>query len=339
MSYLDKDGLTYFWSKIKAYFTSIVPSKTSDLTNDSGFITRTDYASYTEGGTFKPYSAYGFGVNANGYLFIGSRTQAQYDTANDALAICKATLENVKDKKVKEGLQNSSGVTWSATEKTTAKNTLGITEPFVGLAEVNADQQWQVYSMRSTFAEMKAQANANKPVVLYIGVLNNWEYTDYIMLTLVDYDMTNEKLYFSGEYNGKICKTVRSSNGNYSKLDVFEYVKPIVAGETITVTDNKNAVVGNITTGGLDLFFTLPIARPIAANTITGSNLQVCIRGVNGYVGGSGMHTLTSLFPTVSITKNDFGGLVVRATATSAPSGSVNNTPVVLQVTGTITFS
>ena len=35
MKYLDKDGLTYLWGKIKAK----IPTKTSDLTNDSGFTT------------------------------------------------------------------------------------------------------------------------------------------------------------------------------------------------------------------------------------------------------------------------------------------------------------
>ena len=39
MKYLDKNGLTYLWSKIK----SKIPTKTSDLKNDSGYIT-----SYTE---------------------------------------------------------------------------------------------------------------------------------------------------------------------------------------------------------------------------------------------------------------------------------------------------
>lgn len=34
-SYLDKEGLEYTWNKIKPW----IPTKTSDLTNDSGFIT------------------------------------------------------------------------------------------------------------------------------------------------------------------------------------------------------------------------------------------------------------------------------------------------------------
>lgn len=41
-SYLDSDGVLYFWQKIKSYVTSKMPTKTSDLTNDSGYITSSD---------------------------------------------------------------------------------------------------------------------------------------------------------------------------------------------------------------------------------------------------------------------------------------------------------
>ena len=48
MAYLDNNGLAYFWGKVKALVSgkadaSAIPTKTSDLTNDSGFLT-----SYTE---------------------------------------------------------------------------------------------------------------------------------------------------------------------------------------------------------------------------------------------------------------------------------------------------
>ena len=36
--YLGADGVTFLWQKIKAYVANQVPTKTSDLTNDSGFI-------------------------------------------------------------------------------------------------------------------------------------------------------------------------------------------------------------------------------------------------------------------------------------------------------------
>lgn len=40
--YLDNDGVLYLWNKVKALVTGAVPTKTSDLTNDSGFITAAD---------------------------------------------------------------------------------------------------------------------------------------------------------------------------------------------------------------------------------------------------------------------------------------------------------
>jgi hypothetical protein len=38
-NYLNKVGLTNLWTNIKAYVTSRVPTKVSELTNDSGYIT------------------------------------------------------------------------------------------------------------------------------------------------------------------------------------------------------------------------------------------------------------------------------------------------------------
>lgn len=40
--FLDDNGLVYLWSKIKAKITASLPTKTSELTNDSGFITSSD---------------------------------------------------------------------------------------------------------------------------------------------------------------------------------------------------------------------------------------------------------------------------------------------------------
>lgn len=39
---LDENGVLYLWNKVKAYVTSKLPTKTSQLTNDSGFITGAD---------------------------------------------------------------------------------------------------------------------------------------------------------------------------------------------------------------------------------------------------------------------------------------------------------
>ena len=44
---LDENGVLYLWGKVKTYVATAIaniklPSKTSDLTNDSGFITAKD---------------------------------------------------------------------------------------------------------------------------------------------------------------------------------------------------------------------------------------------------------------------------------------------------------
>lgn len=39
---LDENGVLYLWNKVKAYVTGKLPTKTSQLTNDSGFITTVD---------------------------------------------------------------------------------------------------------------------------------------------------------------------------------------------------------------------------------------------------------------------------------------------------------
>lgn len=39
---LDENGVLYLWNKVKSFVTSKLPTKTSQLTNDSGFITSSD---------------------------------------------------------------------------------------------------------------------------------------------------------------------------------------------------------------------------------------------------------------------------------------------------------
>lgn len=52
--YLDNDGVLYLWNKIKALVTGAVPTKTSDLTNDSGFITSADVPEGASASTSTP---------------------------------------------------------------------------------------------------------------------------------------------------------------------------------------------------------------------------------------------------------------------------------------------
>lgn len=53
-TFLDPDGVAYFWSKVKER----IPTKTSDLTNDSGYITQSDLVRLYSG-TSTPASSLG----------------------------------------------------------------------------------------------------------------------------------------------------------------------------------------------------------------------------------------------------------------------------------------
>ena len=55
--YLDNTGLSYLWGKIKA----LVPTKVSDLTNDSNYATQTWVQNYLSGRVTQ---------DANGYIVL-----------------------------------------------------------------------------------------------------------------------------------------------------------------------------------------------------------------------------------------------------------------------------
>lgn len=92
-----------------------VPTATSQLTNDSGYVTNTDYANSSTGGVVKTGS-YGFNIGGIGVPYPSTVTYANYSSLPDYYFIGKGTLENVLTGKglTDSGWQNltlSSGVT------------------------------------------------------------------------------------------------------------------------------------------------------------------------------------------------------------------------------------
>lgn len=87
-----------------------IPTKTSDLKNDSGFITNTDYASSDNVGLVKTESYYGLHTSSkNGSLYCDQFSFEEYTNDKDGNCfISKGTLENVI---VGKGLNGASGET------------------------------------------------------------------------------------------------------------------------------------------------------------------------------------------------------------------------------------
>lgn len=71
MAYLDNNGVLYLWGKIKSHVSAainaiVIPSKTSELTNDSGFITSADVPEGASASTTTP--------KMDGTAAVGSET-------------------------------------------------------------------------------------------------------------------------------------------------------------------------------------------------------------------------------------------------------------------------
>jgi len=74
--YLDLSGAVNFWTNIKNYILSKIPTKTSELTNDSGFLTNTDTCLHKSGG--ETFTGYKTVENINsGLIFKSTNYQAE----------------------------------------------------------------------------------------------------------------------------------------------------------------------------------------------------------------------------------------------------------------------
>ena len=97
--YLDNDGVLYLWNKVKALVTGAVPTKTSDLTNDSGFITSADVPEGASASTSTPIMDSGDGSVGTSTAFArgdhvhpSDTTKLDVDTFDTAMANAQTAL-------------------------------------------------------------------------------------------------------------------------------------------------------------------------------------------------------------------------------------------------------
>lgn len=97
--YLDNDGVLYLWGKVKTLVSGAVPTKTSDLTNDSGFITSADVPEGASASTSTPIMDSGDGsvgistAFARGdHVHPSDTTKLDVDTFDTAMANAQTAL-------------------------------------------------------------------------------------------------------------------------------------------------------------------------------------------------------------------------------------------------------
>jgi len=96
--YLDNDGVLYLWGKIKALVSGAVPTKTSDLTNDSGFITSADVPEGATASTSTPFMDSGDGSVGTSTAFARGDHVHPSDTSKLSIkdiAIAKLTTSSL----------------------------------------------------------------------------------------------------------------------------------------------------------------------------------------------------------------------------------------------------
>lgn len=97
MAYLDNNGVLYLWGKIKAHVSAAIgsltiPTKTSDLTNDSGFITSADVPEGATASTSTPIMD-GIGAVGTSTAFARGDHVHPSDTSKVDLASFNTTMQ------------------------------------------------------------------------------------------------------------------------------------------------------------------------------------------------------------------------------------------------------
>lgn len=103
--------------------TTKIPTKISDLTNDSGYVKNTDYADNSKFGVVKTDSNYGIQTE-NGVLYINRATAAQIKTRHQWAPI---TPKNF-DFALKTGMCDGVGEAWTEDEKLKAQERIGVSK-------------------------------------------------------------------------------------------------------------------------------------------------------------------------------------------------------------------
>lgn len=106
---------------------SEIPTKTSELTNDSGFVTNTDYASTSTAGVIKIGANYGLGINTSGMLYPVKATNNDIDgKSNNFKVITPSNLDYAIKKALADSKLDGTNNAWTEEEKANARTLLGV---------------------------------------------------------------------------------------------------------------------------------------------------------------------------------------------------------------------
>ena len=116
-------------------------------------------------------------------------------------------------------------------------------------------------------------------------------------------------------------------------LTSYKNSVPLKSGDTFVLT-NRVMISGLVTGASKSIWFTLSLGRKITAQNVGLTTLAATLRGVSGYLEGSGAHDLlVSPYVTQAYIADYDGGLITfNVTKTTEFTGATNNTPIVVEI-------
>lgn len=147
------------------------------------------------------------------------------------------------------------------------------------------------------------------------------------------------------EVTGKPIFDWGENDFNFNVPPYYKGIKMAYApGDVVTFTDATAFWAGMITNSGTDLLLTIPINKPICANSYELSGKLMC-RGINAYINGSSYADSTAVDLQGSSTykiesKNiNSSGLSIQFRFTGAIPNATNNTPIIVTPYGEVTIT
>ena len=244
--YLDYNGLLYFWGKIKA----IVPTKTSDLKNDSNYITKDDIpegvspstttpkmngaatvgteTTYSRGDhvhpsdTNKVDKVNGKGLSTNDYTTDEKEKLAGIDVGANKYSLPAATTEKLGGVKVGTNISVSSGTISVATGSTSAKGVV---------------QLENAASTSTTTAATPAAVNAVKTIAEAkqspATTLSGYGITDAYTKKEVDGLVSSALHYMGSKENYSDLPTTGQKTGDMWNIEKADTTHGVKAGDNV----------------------------------------------------------------------------------------------------------
>lgn len=229
-NYLDKTGLLYFWGKVKDWVSGKIPTKTSQLTNDSGYITSADVPEGAVASTTTP--------KMDGTAAVGTETafaRGDHIHPKDTTKVDKVTGKGLSTNDYTTAEKNKlAGIADNANNYTLP----AATESSLGGVTLTSDI--------NTDSTNTTKATTPKGVVDYVSTVVGTPFKFGGSVTLSDLPSMPTDTYVNTIYNIKVEFTTTASF-------VEGAGKKYPAGSNIIVVNIDDTVKYDVLTGFFDL--------------------------------------------------------------------------------------